>query len=50
MTIRTFSELSTSLRDEYQAYLRVLEENADAGESLEDAAPEIEPEDEDIQF
>ncbi len=50
VTIRTFSELSTSLRDEYQAYLRVLEENADAGESLEDAAPEIEPEDEDIQF
>jgi hypothetical protein len=50
VTIRTFSELSSSLRDEYQAYLRVLEESSDAEESLEDAATETEPDDEDIPF
>jgi len=42
VTIRTFAELSTALRDEYSAYLKVLEENAEAQEQerLESSNPE----------
>jgi len=39
VTIRTFSELSSTLRDEYQAYLRVLEESSKDVESSDDGFP-----------
>jgi hypothetical protein len=50
VTIRTFSELASSLRDEYSAYLKVLEENSEDGESLEDVDTGPEISDEDIPF
>ena len=50
VTIRTFSELASSLRDEYRAYLKVLEENSREGEALEDADTGPEPSDEDLRL
>jgi hypothetical protein len=50
VTIRTFSELASSLRDEYQAYLKVLEEDSGASDSMEATDTENEIEGEDIPF
>jgi hypothetical protein len=50
VTICTFSELASSLRDEYRAYLRVLEENSEGAESFEDVDTGSELTDEDIPF
>ena len=45
VTIRTFSELASSLRDEYQAYLKVLEEDSESGISEELSDSENDTED-----
>jgi len=52
VTIRTFSELSSSLRDEYRAYLEVLEqqEGSEDVETLEASDTTTMPDDEDIPF
>lgn len=50
VTIRTFSELATSLRDEYQSYLKVLEDDSSASDSLEVTGTATETEDVDFTF
>jgi hypothetical protein len=50
VTIRTFSELTSSLRDEYRAYLDVLEENTESSASLESGRISNDFTDEDIPF
>lgn len=39
VTIKTFSELASALRDEYQAYLKVLEENAQEADQEDAGLP-----------
>jgi hypothetical protein len=48
--VRTYSELVSSLRDEYQEYLKVLEEDSRTVERPEETSPAVVPEDEDIPF
>jgi len=48
--VRTYSELVSSLRDEYQEYLKVLEEDSRTVENPEETNPAVAPGDEDIPF
>jgi hypothetical protein len=48
--VRTYSELVASLRDEYQEYLKVLEEDSRTVETVEEVGPSPVAIDEDIPF
>jgi hypothetical protein len=48
--VRTYSELVSSLRDEYREYLRVLEEDSRTVEIPEEIGPSVLPDEEDIPF